>query len=315
MSDVIVRPARDADLDAAARVHRLAFGTFFGLPDPTKFRADADTVRTRYRTDPGMLFVAEADGAVIGSAIGMHWGTAGILGPITVDPAWWSKGIARLLMPALVAEFDRRRVGFVGLFTHPQSTKHIRLYESYGFWPAAMTGVMDKAVTPGAPAGRDAVLLSALPESERDAARAACRAVAGAVMPGLDLSAEIAAIATLGIGDTLLLKDGATTVGFAACHIGAGSEAGTDTLYLKFAAVVPGAGAGERLSRLLAAAEGIAAARGLKRLVAGCNATRLDAYRRLQAAGYKSFMNGIAMFRPDTSGFNRRDAYVLDDWR
>ncbi|MBM3485758.1 MAG: GNAT family N-acetyltransferase [Alphaproteobacteria bacterium] len=331
---VTIRPAREADLDAVARVHRLAFGTFFGLPDPTKFRADADTVRTRYRTDPALLFVADVHGAVIGSVIGMHWGSAGILGPITVHPDWWSKGIARLLMPAMVAEFDRRGVGFVGLFTHPQSTRHIRLYETYGFWPAAMTAVMEKPVGHATPDSAT-VSFSTLDRAARAAALDGCRAVADRVHRGLDLGREIEHCVAQGIGDGLLLYESGAIAGFAVCHIGAGSEAGGGTFYVKFAVVsdssgsdgsgsdgsgsdgsgADGAGAGERFSRLLAAAEAAAATAGQKRLVAGCNANRHDAYRRMRDAGYRSFMNGIAMFRPHAAGYNRAGVYVADDWR
>jgi hypothetical protein len=173
---------------------------------------------------------------------------------------------------------------------------------------------MEKAVGAAAPDG-EAVLWSSLAPEARARAIAGCRAVSETVMPGLDLTNEIEAVARLGIGDTLLLHEAGETVGFAVCHADAGSEAGTGTLYVKFAAVASGAGAGVRFTRLLAAAEATAAAKGLKRLVAGCNAARHDAYVRLQAAGYRSFMNGIAMFRPHAAGYNRRDAYVIDDWR
>jgi hypothetical protein len=46
---VAVRPLQEADLEAADRVMRLAFGTFLGLPDPSA------------------AFCAEAEGVVVGS--------------------------------------------------------------------------------------------------------------------------------------------------------------------------------------------------------------------------------------------------------
>ena len=52
---------------------------------------------------------------------------------------------------------------------------------------------------------------------------------------------------------------GAVTLeGMAVCHRGAGSEAGGDRCYVKFAAVLPGDGAGERFERLLDACEAFA---------------------------------------------------------
>ena len=62
---------------------------------------------------------------------------------------------------------------------------------------------------------------------DRRAALAACREVAEALYPGLDLGAEIDIVARRNLGDTLLLWDGASRLaGFAICHWGPASEAG-----------------------------------------------------------------------------------------
>jgi len=49
---IAVRPLLETDLVEADRVFRLAFGTEFGLPEPTAFRGDSDLVKTRWRADP-----------------------------------------------------------------------------------------------------------------------------------------------------------------------------------------------------------------------------------------------------------------------
>jgi len=48
---------------------------------------------------------------------------------------------------------------------------------------------------------------------------------------------------------------------------------------------------------------------------AGVNLAREDAYRRMRARGYRVATQGVAMQRPHADGFNRADAYVIDDWR
>ena len=48
---------------------------------------------------------------------------------------------------------------------------------------------------------------------------------------------------------------------------------------------------------------------------AGVNLAREDAYRRLRSHGYRVAMQGVAMQSPHADGFNRADAYVIDDWR
>ena len=119
-----------------------------------------------------------------------------------------------------------------------------------------------------------------------------------------------------GIGDTVLVRSDGTLEGMAVCHCGAGSEAGSDTCYVKFAAVRPGEGAATRFERLLDACEAFAAESGLGRLVAGVNTGRLDAYRRLLARGYRAERIGISMrLRPEGPHFDTPAHYVIDDLR
>jgi ribosomal protein S18 acetylase RimI-like enzyme len=310
---VRIRPLVQADLDAADRAHRLAFGTFFGLPDPAKFRGDAEVVRTRWRTDPAACLAAELDGEVIGSALGMDWGSVFVLGPVTVLPEFWGRGAARQLMDGLIALIAARpATTLTALFTHPQSTKHIRLYESYGFMPQGLIGVFSKPLAAPS-ASAPCTLYSQLPGSQQETALAECRAIAAASYPGLDLTREIRAVAAQRLGDTLLLIEDGAVVGFAICHTGAGSEAGSARCFVKFAAVRPGAPAA--FTRLVEACESWGASVGAGRLIAGTNSGRRAAYKMLQARGYRADLNGLAMHRPDAPGYDRPDMFVIDDWR
>lgn len=312
-SSVVIRPMGEPDVDAADRVMRLAFGTFFGAPEPARFRGDAEMVRTRWAADPSLALVAEVEGRVVGSGFGADWGSVFVVGPVSVHPELWSRGIARQLMDGLIGFIATRpAVTLAGLFTHPQSTKHIRLYESYGFMPQHLTGVMSKPLT-GAGAVAAGALFQRLSADEREAALAGCRGVTHAIYPGLDVSGEIRAVAAQRLGDTVLLMDGSQVAGFAICHCGAHTEAGSGRAYVKFAAVRPGA-AGD-LTALVGRCEALAASFGAERLIAGVNSGRRQAYRLLQERGYRADMNGIAMHRPDQTGYNRPDVFVLDDWR
>jgi len=67
--------------------------------------------------------------------------------------------------------------------------------------------------------------------------------------------------------------------------------------------------------RLLDGCEQLAAGRGLERLVLGVNTARHDAYRRLLARGYRTWLEGMIMQRPNEPGYCRADAYVIDDLR
>jgi hypothetical protein len=117
-----------------------------------------------------------------------------------------------------------------------------------------------------------------------------------------------------GTGDAVLTAPRGALDAFAVCLNGAGSEGGAKTCYVKFGAARGGSGAGQRFERLLEACEAFAFARGAV-LEAGINLAREDAYRRMLSRGYRAVTQGVAMQRPHADGFNRRDAYVIDDWR
>jgi predicted N-acetyltransferase YhbS len=307
-----IRPMLADDLDAADRVLRLAFGTIRGLPDPSAAFGDSDLVRTRFRAAPECAWVAEVDGEVVGSVFAARWGSFGFLGPLTVEPSLWDRGIGgRLLRPVLEA-FERSEVRQAGLFTFAASPKHLGLYQKHGFWPGSLTVVGAKATGPRA---RSPYALISQ-EGPHGVALDEIRALTDELFPGLDLGREIVAASELGIGDTVLVRRVGTLEGVAVCHRGAGSEAGSDTCYVKFGAARPGAGAPERFERLLDACEAFAAESGLGRLVAGVSTGRLDAYRRLLARGFVAQQIGVAMWvRPEEPRFDTPAHHVIDDLR
>jgi GNAT superfamily N-acetyltransferase len=314
MHQPLIRPMQRADLAPAEKVQRIAFGTRFGLPDPSTFRGDAQLVPTRWTTDASTALIAEVDGTIAGGALGMDWGSVFIVGPIFVHPDHAGRGIARLLMQRLMELVDARPVTFAGLFTFPESAVHVRLYESVGFSAHMLTPVMTK--TPhvsGAAANVKFARFSELSTVERGEALRACARITDATFPGLDLGREIDAVAQQKLGETILLGDASGVRGFAVCHFGAGSEGGSGNLFLKFAAVRPGAE--QDFRDLLDACEQMAVAIGANRISAGTNMGRREAYRVMRAHGFRAGLVGVAMFRPDGTGYNRPDAFVVDDWR
>jgi GNAT superfamily N-acetyltransferase len=311
---VRVRPLLADDLDSADRVLRLAFGTLRRLPDPASAFGDRDYVRTRFRAAPDCAWAAELDGNVVGSVFAARWGSFGFLGPLTVHPELWDRGIAsRLLLPVLES-FVRWGVRQAGLFTFASSPKHIGLYQSHGFWPGSLTVVAAKPI--GTNANAPYTLVSGETADGGATLLDDVRELTDAVFPGLDLEREIVAAATQQIGDTLMLPGHDGLDGVAVCHRGAGSEAGSETCYVKVAAVRPGTGTADRFERLLDACEGFAADSGLSRLVAGVNTGRLDAYRRLLSRDFRIEQIGVAMHRrPGEPTLDAPDRYIIADLR
>jgi GNAT superfamily N-acetyltransferase len=320
VASVAVRPLVEPDLDRADQIFRVAFGTFLGFPQPETFFGTADYVRTRWAADPRAAFAATVEGEVVGTNFAADWGSVGYFGPLTVRPDLWDQGIGRRLMEPVMACFDTWGNRHLGLFTFSHSPKHLELYRRYGFWPRFLTAIMKKQVSARAPVpGR--LLYGELTAAEQADALSLCGALTESVFEGLSLEREIVATQVQGLGDTVLLEGAGSGSGrsgldgLAVCHCGAGSEAGEDVCFVKFGAVSPGPGAADRFGRLLDACEQLAAEKGLGQLDAGMNLAREDAYRRMADRGFRTWLQGVTMHRPNESGYSHPDAYVIDDWR
>jgi hypothetical protein len=154
-----------------------------------------------------------------------------------------------------------------------------------------------------------------LSAAERDAFPRHCAELTDRIFPGLDVQPEIRSIDHQRVGETILISDRHGLAGFAACHIGAGSEAGTGTLFVKFGAVRPGNEAPELFARLLDACECVAGESNCREIHAGVNTARHRAYRIMLDRGFRTILEGVAMLRPNEPGYNRPDCFVIDDLR
>ncbi|MDT3679896.1 MAG: GNAT family N-acetyltransferase [Burkholderiaceae bacterium] len=313
-AEVAIRPLREIELDEAERIFRLAFGTFLGLPDPSAFMSGAALLHARWRADASAALAADLHGTLIGSNYATNWGSVGFFGPLTVRPELWDRGIGQRLLDDGLRMFRDWGTPHVGLFTFPHSPKHIGLYQKFGFWPRSLTAVMRRRVQERA-SGGGAALLSEVDATTHDSLIDACLEAADAVQPGLDLRHEIRAARDNGSADTVLLQEGSRVVGFAVCHCGPCSEAESGTCYVKFGLCSPGPQAQARFTRLLDGCDRFARERGAEWLSAGANAARRRAYGTMLDGGFRPQIFGIAMHRHDDPGYNREDAWVVDDWR
>src|ERR1700730_18626385 len=309
---------KQSELEEAGRIVRLAFGTFLGLPNPLDFMGNRNLMTPRWRSTHVKVIAAREGGRLIGSNVATRWGSFGFFGPLTVLPEYWGRGVAQRLLAATMTIFDRWGVRHTGLFTFPQSAKHVGLYQKFGYWPRYLTAIMTRTpeANPASQAkpAQASALLSTLTKSQREQAIQACGKLTHKIDKGLDLAGEIRAVLAQRTGDVVLTYTRGVLDAFAVCLNGPGSEGGEKTRYIKFGAARGGAGAGERVDKLLDDGEAFASSRGAT-LEAGVNLAREDAYRRLRSHAYRVTMQGVAMQSPHADGFNRADAYVIDDWR
>lgn len=211
-----------------------AFGTFLCAPDPERFITDRNYVRSRWLADPSAALAAIVDGELGGSNLATRWSSVGFLGPLTVAPDNWGQNVGSRLLESTMELFLNWNTEHIGLFTFPQRSKHITLYQKFGFWPRYLTAVMSKAVSTPQP---DIAYqrYSKVAHVDRSAVLETCRSLTDSIYAGLDLRREIRATTAQSLGDTLLVRDGSRIVGFVVCHCGRGTEAGAGNCYVKLA--------------------------------------------------------------------------------
>ena len=110
------------------------------------------------------------------------------MGPLTVKPEYWDSGIAQKLLESTLTLFERWGITHAGLFTFPESTKHITLYHKFGFHARFLTPVMVKGI-----AGKEVIdiqkqftKLSRLDAKVREQALLDCKKLTNSIYDGLN---------------------------------------------------------------------------------------------------------------------------------
>ncbi len=314
LSNLVVRPLFERDLDRADRIYRTAFGTFLGAPEPEKFFGDVELVRTRWRADPAAAFGAELDGTLVGSNFLTNWGSVGFFGPLTVQPEHWYRGIARRLLEPTMDLFASWKTQHVGLLTFAESPKHVGLYQNFGFWPRYLIAALSAPVVPPERAV-SYTKFSEVASHDRAGATGDVRELTSAVFDGLDITREFDAVLDQKLGETVLIYEASGLQAMAVCHIGPGTEAGSGMCYVKFGAARPGRKAAGSFGRLIDACQDLAATAGASVVSAGVNLGREQAYTALRQRGFRHEYQGVSMHRPNQPAYDKRNCYVIDDWR
>lgn len=111
-------------------------------------------------------------------------------GTLTVAVDTQGRGIGRAMLDEMTRYMDSREFALQGLFTHPQSPTHIRLYEAYGFRMKRITLVKDRVVRPATDLPVTVRCFSELPASGKPSVLRECRRMAESVYGGLDLGGK-----------------------------------------------------------------------------------------------------------------------------
>jgi len=301
---------KESELAEADRIVRVAFGTFLGLPNPQGFMDDRNFMTPRWRSRHVKVIAAREGGRLVGSNVITRWGSFASFGPLTVLPEYWNRGVAQRLMESTMTTFEKWGVRHTGLFTFASSPKHVGLYQKFGYWPRSLTAIMTRTPESEKAGSQAGSLLSSMDKSCRERTIEACRRLTGRIDKGLDLSGEIREVLAQRTGEIVVTQTRGVPDAFAVCLHGPGSEGGSKTCYIKFAA----ARGSEQFVKLLRACESFAASRNAA-IEAGVSMACESAFRRMRDLGYRTTILGVTMHRPNADGFTREDTFVLGDWR
>ena len=308
---ISLRPLEESELPRASAIHRQAFLDFLKVPE--RMLPEIDFVRLRFLANPSLALAVDGDGALIGSILGYSLGSLVVVGPVTLQPGIWAKGVGKTMLKMLLRVARAQGCTHAASFTFAHSPMHLNWMRGGGLWPRNLVGVFAQAVRPDA--GPAPILFSGLDPTAQARALEDARALTTALFPGLDATREIQAAARIGAGDTVLLRDGEKLLGLAVCHLGERSEAGRGTCHIKFGAVPSGPEAEQRFDALLDACQALAAARGLSQLTAGMNSGHAEAYERLHARGFSLLNTGVALHGPNDTLYKRPGVWTIEDWR
>ena len=313
MNKINIRLLQEQELSEADKIFRLAFGTFMGLPDPIKFYGDRYYMQ-RWYTEPKAVFAAEIDGQLVGSNFISKWGSFGFFGPLSVHPNFWNQGVGKKLMSATMEYLRNCQTQQICFFTFSQSPKHLHFYQKFGFMPHFLTSICAKSVSQKQQQLQSIRYSQISPEQQKQYLQASQK-LTNNIYSGLDLHSEILAVENQRLGDTLFIGENTNLEGFAICHYGPGTEAGSDTCYIKFGAVNSEKKGSDRLAKLLNECEIFSNIMGMSKLVLGINTGRQQAYLKILNMGFKIDILGVAMHNPNEVGYNNPDTYVIDDLR
>lgn len=132
MSDFVIRPCSDPA--RAGEIHALTLAAFGPQPTDPPSSVMKETVEDfARRLVEQTAFVAETDGAIVGSVFCEVEGEALYFGRLAVNDAWRRRGVAGALVDAVKAEARSRGLPLVTLKARIPMTGNVALFRKHGF--------------------------------------------------------------------------------------------------------------------------------------------------------------------------------------
>lgn len=127
MPDLHIRPYTPADLDAVTDIWNAAF------PGQTHRMVVDKSLTEKDRFQPGLVFVAECDGKVVGTTMAGYDGHRGWLNGVAVHPYHQRQGIASALVHHAIAKLHAFGCIKLNLQIRDGNDAVVAFYEALGF--------------------------------------------------------------------------------------------------------------------------------------------------------------------------------------
>jgi GNAT superfamily N-acetyltransferase len=142
-------------------------------------------------------------------------GREGWMGPLAVRPDAQGAGLGKEVVRSGIDWLTAAKALTIGLETMPRTMDNIGFYSSLGFAPGRLTVTV---TIDAAPSSEMPSVFGRLSASDKSAVLAECAALSQSVLPACDFTREIEITDALGLGETILFRQGGKITGFALCH-------------------------------------------------------------------------------------------------
>jgi GNAT superfamily N-acetyltransferase len=165
--------------------------------------------------DEGAMLWRDDRAHVVGFNMVHRSGIEGWMGPLAVRTEYQGSGIGKEIVTRGIEWLKAQNASVIGLETMPRTMDNIGFYSRLGFHPGRLTIT---TTLEAAYADTPSKMLSRLSSSARASIVDECRSLVQELLPGYDYTREINLTEDLLLGDTVLLFDHETLIGYALAH-------------------------------------------------------------------------------------------------
>jgi GNAT superfamily N-acetyltransferase len=281
------------DIDSLNRVFTDAFTDRYSRDGLVGVRVpQLSNVVWRYALEDageGSMVWRDAEGHMVAFNMVHRSGTEGWMGPLAVRPDRQGEGLGSAMVRVGIEWLRSQGATTIGLETMPRTVDNIGFYSRIGLVPGPLTVTLVHDV-PRRSAGSVELLSRAGQEWSEGLEE--CRSLTERVMPGVDFTRELALTRDLGVGDTTLLREGRTLIGFALWHstpLAAGRPK-DELRVLKLVAANAAA-----FERLVQSVQSSATSERVNRVAIRCQTDFGMAYLKLIELGYRVHWTDLRM--------------------